>query len=141
MVHRSRGRRVAWRGRNWLLDSAVSAIRFDRSSLLKSPKNHARAPLISFFSLRNRNQVALLGEMATSERYLVIGGVGFLGSYVVQALISRGEKHVAVYDLSKPGKEDVIEGATYFSGDILDETQLHDCLNKVRRLIARVRTH
>jgi sterol-4alpha-carboxylate 3-dehydrogenase (decarboxylating) len=72
----------------------------------------------------------LLSEMS-NERYLVIGGAGFLGSYIVQALISRGESHVAVYDLSKPGEKDVVEGATYFCGDILDEDQLFDCLTKV----------
>jgi sterol-4alpha-carboxylate 3-dehydrogenase (decarboxylating) len=37
-----------------------------------------------------------------------------------------------VYDLSKPGKGDVVEGATYFSGDILNEKQLLDCLTRVR---------
>lgn len=67
----------------------------------------------------------------SNERYLVIGGAGFLGSYIVQALISRGEPHVAVYDLSKPRERDVVEGATYLCGDILNEDELHNCLTKV----------
>lgn len=67
-----------------------------------------------------------------NEWYLVIGGAGFLGSYIVQALISRGHwPHVAVYDLSKPGERYIVEGATYFCGDILNEDQLFDCLTKV----------
>jgi len=74
---------------------------------------------------------SLLTKMAKNERYLVIGGAGFLGSYIVQALVSRGEPHVAVYDLSKPGERDVVEGVTYFCGDILNEDQLTDCLAKV----------
>lgn len=74
-----------------------------------------------------------MSTKATNEGYLVIGGSGFLGSYIVQALVDRKERNVAVYDLAKPGKADVVEGVTYFCGDILNEKQLIDCLEKVRR--------
>lgn len=66
-----------------------------------------------------------------TERYLVIGGAGFLGSYIAQALVDRGEKYVAVYDLNKPGKSDIISGVQYFCGDILNEQQLLACLRSV----------
>ncbi|TEB34050.1 NAD(P)-binding protein [Coprinellus micaceus] len=56
--------------------------------------------------------------------YLVIGGAGFL------ALLARKEPHVAVYDLNNPPEGDALEGATYFLGDILDESNLLDVLNK-----------
>lgn len=66
------------------------------------------------------------------ERYLVIGGAGFLGSFIAQALIDRGEKYVAAYDLNSPGTADIIEGVQYFAGNILNEDQLLDCLKAVR---------
>lgn len=68
---------------------------------------------------------------AAECRYLVIGGSGFLGSYITQALVDRGERSVAVYDLAKPPKHDIIRGVDYFCGDILNEGQLLDCLKKV----------
>lgn len=72
------------------------------------------------------------------ERYLVIGGAGFLGSHIVEALLARKEPNVAVYDLNNPPEGDALEGATYFLGDILDENNLLDVLNKVRALSTRV---
>jgi hypothetical protein len=72
------------------------------------------------------------------ERYLVIGGAGFLGSHIVEALLARKEPHVAVYDLNNPPEGDALEGTTYFLGDILDESNLLDVLNKVRTLSTRV---
>lgn len=66
------------------------------------------------------------------SRYLVIGGSGFLGSYITQALVERGEKFIAVYDLARPPKQDVIQGVDYYSGDILNEGQLLDCLKQAR---------
>ena len=69
--------------------------------------------------------------MLQHENYVVIGGAGFLGSYIVQALIDRSEPSVAVYDLNLPNEEDTISGATYYAGDILDENKLLDFLKKV----------
>ncbi|KAF8964500.1 putative sterol dehydrogenase [Flammula alnicola] len=66
--------------------------------------------------------------MSNQERYLVIGGSGFLGSYIAQALVDRRERFVAAYDLAKPAKADIIDGVEYFCGDILNEKQLLDCL-------------
>ena len=36
---------------------------------------------------------------ATGESYLVIGGCGFLGRYIVEQLLERGETNVSVFDL------------------------------------------
>ena len=51
--------------------------------------------------------------MLKHENYVVIGGSGFLGSYImmiiVQPLIDRSEPSVAVYDINLPNEEDVIE--------------------------------
>ena len=39
--------------------------------------------------------------LQTQKAYVVIGGGGFLGRWVVQELIDRGEKNVTVVDLRK----------------------------------------
>lgn len=36
---------------------------------------------------------------ATHDRYLVVGGCGFLGRHIVEALLGRGETNVAVFDI------------------------------------------
>lgn len=48
---------------------------------------------------------------------LVTGGLGFIGQYVVQALLERGES-VRVLDLAQP--EHPIEGVKYIQGSITD---------------------
>lgn len=35
----------------------------------------------------------------TNEQYLVVGGCGFLGRHIVDALLGRGETNVAVFDI------------------------------------------
>jgi sterol-4alpha-carboxylate 3-dehydrogenase (decarboxylating) len=70
-------------------------------------------------------------DMPEHENYVVIGGAGFLGSYIVQALVDRAEPSVAVYDLNLPRADDVISGATYYAGDILDENKLSGFLKEV----------
>jgi nucleoside-diphosphate-sugar epimerase len=67
----------------------------------------------------------------SNERYLVIGGAGFLGSYIVQALVDRGEVGVAVFGGAKPIDNEVIGGVSYFPGDITNRKELRDCLEKV----------
>ena len=64
----------------------------------------------------------------SKEQYLVIGGAGFLGSYIVQALVDRGESSVAVFGGGLPTPAETIPGVLYYPGDIQDEAQLCDCL-------------
>jgi 3-beta hydroxysteroid dehydrogenase/isomerase family len=73
-----------------------------------------------------------MSDMPEHENYVVIGGSGFLGSYIVQALVDRAEPSVAVYDLSLPSVKDIIDGPTYYAGDILDENKLTGFLKEVR---------
>jgi sterol-4alpha-carboxylate 3-dehydrogenase (decarboxylating) len=68
----------------------------------------------------------------SSERYLVLGGRGFVGSHIVQALVERGDACVSVYARERPSKKDAIEGVVYYSGDIMEEEKLVECLKKVR---------
>lgn len=69
---------------------------------------------------------------ATSEQYLVLGGSGFLGSHIVEALVARGEKNVIVYDMSMPLEGDAFDGVTYIKGDVSDEEHLYEVLQEVR---------
>ncbi|GJE87316.1 C-3 sterol dehydrogenase [Phanerochaete sordida] len=63
--------------------------------------------------------------MSTSEeRYLVLGGSGFLGSYIVDALVARGEAHVFVYDLKGPAHHHQNSVAQYKVGDLVDYGRL-----------------
>ncbi|RFU28621.1 hypothetical protein B7463_g7725, partial [Scytalidium lignicola] len=65
------------------------------------------------------------------ESYLVIGGSGFLGSHVVQQLISRGEQFVAVYDIVQPNDDEKIVGVRYYTGDVTDEVNLTAVLKEI----------
>lgn len=65
--------------------------------------------------------------------YLVIGGAGFLGSHIVQALVNHGGSSVAVYDVKVPRDEERVAGVEYFTGDILDKDKLVDVLNQASR--------
>ena len=73
----------------------------------------------------------------SNERYLVIGGAGFLGSYIVQALVDRGEV-VAVFGGAKPIDNEVIGGVSYFPGDITNGKELRNCLEKVSLQLCRL---
>ena len=54
------------------------------------------------------------------ERYLVLGGAGSLGSYIIQALLQRGESSIVVCDLREPPAQDRDKRAVYYAGDLCD---------------------
>mmetsp|Transcript_8293 Transcript_8293/g.11419 ORF Transcript_8293/g.11419 Transcript_8293/m.11419 type:complete len:342 (+) Transcript_8293:21-1046(+) len=53
--------------------------------------------------------------MATQKVYMVIGGGGFLGRYIVDFLLNRGEKNVKIFDLRKTFDDPRVD---YILGDI-----------------------
>ncbi|QRV97624.1 3-beta hydroxysteroid dehydrogenase/isomerase family protein [Ceratobasidium sp. AG-Ba] len=63
--------------------------------------------------------------MAKHESYLVIGGSGFLGRHIVEALIARGEAEVAVFDIVQRHHD-----VRFFSGDITNENEVADAIQK-----------
>lgn len=62
---------------------------------------------------------------------MVLGGSGFLGSHIVEALVARGEKNVIVYDMAVPLEGDAVDGVTYIKGDVSDEEHLYEVLREV----------
>ena len=51
---------------------------------------------------------------------LVTGGAGFIGSHIVHALVARGDRVVALDDLSNGVRENVADGAELVVGDVRD---------------------
>ena len=75
----------------------------------------------------------LLDIQLDDMRSLVIGGVGFLGSHIVEALKKRTVDHeqvIGVFDLVKPTDE-VITEVKYYEGDIVDQKRLTEVLKTV----------
>ncbi|KAH9849632.1 NAD-P-binding protein [Lenzites betulinus] len=48
----------------------------------------------------------------TGRRYIVIGGAGFLGGWIVLHLIARGEdpRRIRILDVRRPSRQDMLEG-------------------------------
>ncbi|KAI0711376.1 NAD(P)-binding protein [Earliella scabrosa] len=48
----------------------------------------------------------------TGRRYIVVGGAGFLGGWIVLHLIARGEdpRRIRILDIRKPVRQDLLEG-------------------------------
>ena len=65
--------------------------------------------------------------MSAPQSYLVIGGSGFLGRTIVQALLKRGEKVVATLDIVQRYHD-----VPHFTGDITDGAFVSDVLQKAR---------
>ncbi|KAM5533594.1 hypothetical protein V8D89_012707 [Ganoderma adspersum] len=64
--------------------------------------------------------------MSTGKKdvYLVIGGSGFLGRHIVEALLARGDS-VSVFDIVQRHHD-----VPFYSGDISEEDQVSDALRK-----------
>jgi len=64
--------------------------------------------------------------------YLVTGGCGFLGRWIVEKLLERGEKEVKVFDLRQTFKDDRVE---FILGDLTNLEQVKKALKGVTTVI------
>ncbi|CAG8467681.1 18243_t:CDS:2 [Acaulospora morrowiae] len=62
-----------------------------------------------------------------SDIYLVIGGEGFLGHWIVDLLLKRGDKNVSTFDLSQRYFD---EKVTYYAGDLCNYRDVDDAIKK-----------
>jgi len=62
---------------------------------------------------------------ASKNVYLVIGGSGFLGRHIVNALLARGDS-VSVFDIVQRCHD-----VPFYTGDITEQDSISDALRKV----------
>lgn len=66
-------------------------------------------------------------ETTESQRtVLVVGGAGYLGSFVCRELLRRGSRVIILDNLSSGSREQVPVGATFVQGDVADMNVLRD---------------
>lgn len=68
----------------------------------------------------------------TGERFLVIGGCGFLGHNLAGALLKRGEANVHILDVRLPPAELLLEKVTYHTSDITDFAGLSQAFAQIQ---------
>ena len=77
------------------------------------------------------------------SRYLITGGCGFIGSHIVEALLSEGAEVIVIDDESANENHEFykLEGATYYKADICDDktSNLYEGIDVVFHLAARSR--
>ena len=70
-------------------------------------------------------------------RALITGGCGFIGSYLSEALMDRGDEVTVVDDLSTGKRENIDERAEFFELSVNDD-ELARVFEEVPNLVSRV---
>ena len=68
-------------------------------------------------------------------KVLVTGGAGYIGSVLVDNLITEGHQVTVIDDLSNGFAENVHKDAIFIAGSILDNSNLNDALNGVEAVL------
>ena len=66
-----------------------------------------------------------------SKKILVVGGAGYIGSHVQKQLVEDGFDVVVFDNLSSGHKSNILNGAEFIEGDILDKEALVKAMNGV----------
>ena len=72
--------------------------------------------------------------MRSSGRYLVTGGLGQVGSYITESLLTSGAEVVMLDDMSSNGR-DSIPGARLVKGDIRDKALVKDLVKDIDAIV------
>ncbi|EJD34896.1 NAD(P)-binding protein [Auricularia subglabra TFB-10046 SS5] len=67
--------------------------------------------------------LACLDKEPTGRKYLVVGGSGFVGSYIVRLLLKRGERDVQILDRVAPPED--LAAVSFSAVDITSERAVH----------------
>ncbi len=67
----------------------------------------------------------------SNSTVLVVGGAGYIGSHMVNALLGAGHRVVVLDDLSR-GHRDLVPGGTFIEGDLGDRPVLEDIFDTHR---------
>lgn len=85
-----------------------------------------------------RNVPRRVSTARTGTRYLVVGGHGFLGSHVVEALLARGEDRIRVLDIAPSplfGAETAARRVEFFRADVRDRERVREACAGVDTVI------
>lgn len=71
----------------------------------------------------------------SQKRVLVVGGAGYIGSHVCQALLAAGHRPVVFDNLSTGHKENILPESKFIEGDILDSPALEAAMQDIDAVI------
>ncbi len=88
-------------------------------------RNFSPSALLS----RSRQKIACSSNKNT--RFIIVGGSGFIGSWVCRFLLFRKERFVRIIDIRQPPGDVIAHGAQYIRANVVHEAQLRDAINCV----------
>jgi UDP-glucose 4-epimerase len=96
--------------------------------------NEQRANTGKPLSENNPSLFKLLNSIYKNKTFIVTGGCGFIGSHMVDKLISLGHKVVVIDNLLSGNIENLNENAIFENADITDLESLKEVVNKYENI-------